>query len=69
LTMEAIPDARKAYLDALRKDAYVKVAESYRPMMGSQFDDPTVPSSVSTAQNTEKNSSKKDKKEKKDKNH
>jgi peptidyl-prolyl cis-trans isomerase SurA len=33
LTVEKIPDARKKYMTTLRSDAYIKINETYRPMV------------------------------------
>jgi predicted RNase H-like HicB family nuclease len=33
MTYEKLPDERKKYLKDLRKDAYVKISESYRPLV------------------------------------
>jgi peptidyl-prolyl cis-trans isomerase SurA len=72
LTMEKIPDARKEYLAKLRDDAYVKVAEGYRGMVGPLVGEVNVPKSVSSTTDggsdaTASSGKKSDKKDKKDK--
>jgi parvulin-like peptidyl-prolyl isomerase len=63
ITMEKAPEARKAYMVEIRKDAYIKIAEGYRAMVGPVTGEATTPSAVTTAENKEKKSDKKDKKQ------
>jgi len=55
------PAARKKYVEELRKDSYIKVAESYRPLVGPLITTATTPSAVTTA-SKDKDKDKKDKK-------
>ena len=63
ITMERIPEARKAYMEKLRKDSYIKISEGYKAMVGPLLNEATTPSAVSTADSKPKNEEKKDKKQ------
>lgn len=63
ITMERIPEARKAYMVKLRNDSYIKVSESYKAMVGPLLNEATTPSAVTTAETKPKKEDKKDKKQ------
>ncbi len=60
---ERIPNARKKYIEELRADSYIKLAEAYRPLVGPLITTATTPNAVTTAsKEKEKEKEKKDKK-------